>query len=114
MIIRWPAFIGDKTFDEMLFEKVWDNILSRRCLCVHTKIGLFLSVCVDDSAMFGRMQNMDSLWKILQKKAALKIQHHAQMIKWLQTARKKVHEGYPEAVQSQTQVVQKVDDDIGG
>ena len=34
----------------------------------HKKLGLFLSVHVDDVKMVEETQNMDSLWKILQKK----------------------------------------------
>ena len=37
------------------------------CLYVHNKLGLLLSVYVDDIKMTGKKQNMDSLWKLLQE-----------------------------------------------
>ena len=37
------------------------------CLFVHREKGLFLSVCVDDIKLAGRKQNINPMWKVLDK-----------------------------------------------
>ena len=41
------------------------------CLFVHREKGLFLSVYVDDLKLAGKKQNIDPMWKVLNKEVAL-------------------------------------------
>ena len=41
------------------------------CLFVHRENGLFLSVYVDDIKLAGKKQNLDSMWKLLNKEVDL-------------------------------------------
>ena len=41
------------------------------CMFVHREKGLFLSVCVDDIKLAGRKQNINPMWKILNKEVDL-------------------------------------------
>ena len=41
------------------------------CLFVHREKGLFLSVCVDDITLAGKKQNINPMWKLLNKEVDL-------------------------------------------
>ena len=41
------------------------------CLFVHREKGLFLSVYVDDIKLAGKKQNLDPMWKVLNKEVDL-------------------------------------------
>ena len=41
------------------------------CLFVHREKGLFLSVYVDDKKLAGKKQNLDPMWKVLNKEVDL-------------------------------------------
>ena len=41
------------------------------CLFVHREKGLFLSVYVDDIRLAGKKQNLDPMWKLLNKEVNL-------------------------------------------
>ena len=41
------------------------------CLFVHREKGLFLSVCVDGMKLVGREQNVDPVWRVLNKEVDL-------------------------------------------
>ena len=61
---------------ERLFEKIklkhgWENIPNWECLFVHREKGLFLSVYVDDIILAGQQQNLDPMWKVLNKEVDL-------------------------------------------
>ena len=43
---------------------------------VHREEGLFLSVCVDDIRLAGKKQNIDPMWKVLNK-LIWEIQRHS-------------------------------------
>ena len=45
------------------------------CLFVHREKGLFLSVYVDDIKLAGKKQNLDPMWKVLNKEVDLENQH---------------------------------------
>ena len=45
----------------------WEKVSNWECLFVHREKGLFLSVCVDDSKLAGKKQNINPMWKILTK-----------------------------------------------
>ena len=61
------GLLWERKFEELRFEKGWDKVPTWECLHAHKKLGLFLSVHLDDVKMIEETQNMDSLWKILQK-----------------------------------------------
>ena len=45
----------------------WENVSNWECLFVHREKGLFLSVYVDDIILAGKKQNIDPMWKVLNK-----------------------------------------------
>ena len=49
----------------------WEKVSNRECLFVHRQKGLFLSVSVDDIKLAGMKQNIDPMWKLLNKKVDL-------------------------------------------
>ena len=50
---------------------VWEKIPNWECLFVHRQKGLFLSVYVDDIKLAGKKQNLDLMWKELNKEVDL-------------------------------------------
>ena len=64
----------------LLWERQFENILLKtwlgenskwECLFVHREKGLFLSVYVDDIKLAGKKQNLDPMWKVLNKEVDL-------------------------------------------
>ena len=49
----------------------WEKIPNWECLIVHREKGLFLSVYVDDIKLAGKKQNLDPMWKLLNKEIDL-------------------------------------------
>ena len=49
----------------------WEKVQNWECLFVHDQKGLFLSVYVDDIKLAGKKQNIDALWKVLNKEVDL-------------------------------------------
>ena len=49
----------------------WEKISNWECLFVHREKGLFLSVYVDDIKLAGKKQNLDPMWKLLNKEVDL-------------------------------------------
>ena len=49
----------------------WEKVATSECLFVHREKGLFLSVYVDDIKLAGKKQNLDPMWKVLNKEVAL-------------------------------------------
>ena len=49
----------------------WEKIPNWECLFVHREKGLFLSVYVDDIKLAGKKQNLDPMWKVLNKEVDL-------------------------------------------
>ena len=49
----------------------WEKIPNWECLFVHREKGLFLSVYVDDIKLAGKKQNIDPIWKVLNKEVDL-------------------------------------------
>ena len=45
----------------------WEKVTNWECLFVHREKGLLLSVYVDDIKLAGKKQNIDPLWKVLNK-----------------------------------------------
>ena len=55
----------------LLWERKFEKILLKECLFVHRDKGLFLSVYVDDIKLAGKKQNLDPMWKVLNKEVDL-------------------------------------------
>ena len=56
---------------KILLQYGWENVSNWECLFVHREKGLFLSVYVDDIKLAGRKQNIDPMWKVLNKEVDL-------------------------------------------
>ena len=60
-----------KAIRKILLKHGWEKIPNWECLFVHREKGLFLSVYVDDIKLAGKKQNLDPLWKLLNKEVDL-------------------------------------------
>ena len=49
----------------------WEKVSNWESLFVHREKGLFLSVYVDDIKLTGKRQNIDPMWKVLNKEVVL-------------------------------------------
>ena len=49
----------------------WEKVSNWECLFVHREKGLFLFVYVDDIKLAGKKQNMNPMWKVLNKEVDL-------------------------------------------
>ena len=49
----------------------WDKVSNLECLFVQREKGLFFSVYVDDIKLAGKTQNVDPMWKVLNKEVDL-------------------------------------------
>ena len=56
---------------KVLLKHGWEKIPNWECLFVHRDKGLFLSVYVDDTKLAGKKQNLDPMWKLLNKEVDL-------------------------------------------
>ena len=56
---------------KILSQHGWEKVSNWECLFVHREKGLFLSVCVDDTKLDGKRQNIDPMWKVLNKEVDL-------------------------------------------
>ena len=58
-------------FAKILLQHGWEKVSNRECLFVHRQKGFFLSVYVDDIKLAGKKQNIDPMWKVLNKEVDL-------------------------------------------
>ena len=65
------GLLWERQFEKILSKHGWDKIPNWECLFVHREKGLFLSVYVDDIKMAGKKQNLDPMWKLLNKEVDL-------------------------------------------
>ena len=63
--------LWEKQFEKVLLNHGWEKIPNWECLFVHREKGLFLSVYVDDIKLAGKKQNLDPMWKLLNKEVDL-------------------------------------------
>ena len=61
----------ERQFEKILLKNVWVKVSNWKCLFVHREKGLFLSVYVDDIKLAGKKQNIDPMWKLLNKEVDL-------------------------------------------
>ena len=62
----------ENKFEKVLLKYGWDKVSNWECLFVHREKGLFLSVYVDDIKLAGKKQNIDPMWKVLNKEVDLR------------------------------------------
>ena len=65
------GLLWEGQFEKILLKHGWEKIPNWECLFVHREKGLFLSVYVDDIKFTGKKQNLDSMWKLLNKEVDL-------------------------------------------
>ena len=61
------GLLWERQFEKILLKHGWEKIPNWECLFVRSEKGLFLSVYVDDIQLAGKKQNLDPMWKLLNK-----------------------------------------------
>ena len=61
------GLLWERQFEKVPLEHGWEKVSNWECLFVHREKGLFLSVYVDDIKLIGKKQNIDPMWKLLNK-----------------------------------------------
>ena len=61
------GLLWERQFEKILLQHGWEKVSNWECLFVHRQKGLFLSVYVDDIKLAGKKQNIDPMWKLLNK-----------------------------------------------
>ena len=56
---------------KILLKYGWEKVHNWECFSEHREKGLFLSVYVDDIKLAGKKQNIDPMWKVLNKEVDL-------------------------------------------
>ena len=69
------GLLWERQFENILLKHGWEKIQNWECLFVHREKGLFLSVYADDIKLTGKKQNIDPMWKVLNKKSIWENQH---------------------------------------
>ena len=65
------GLLWERQFEKILLKHGWEKVPNWECLFVHREKGLFLSVYVDDIKLAGKKQNIDPMWKVLNKEVDL-------------------------------------------
>ena len=65
------GLLWERQFEKILLKHGWEKVSNWECLFVHRQKGLFLSVYVDDIKLAGKKQNIDPMWKVLNKEVDL-------------------------------------------
>ena len=65
------GLLWKRQFEKILLNHGWVKVSNWECLFVHRQKGLFLSVYVDDIKLAGKKQNLDPMWKLLNKEVDL-------------------------------------------
>ena len=65
------GLLWERQFGKILLEYDWVKVSNWECFFVHREKGLFLSVHVDDINLAGKKQNIDPMWKVLNKEVDL-------------------------------------------
>ena len=71
MVILWQDCYGKGNLRKSYWNMTGWKIPNWECLSVHRQKGLFLSVHVDDIKVTGKKQNLDPMWKVLNKEVDL-------------------------------------------
>ena len=65
------GLLWERQFEKILLKHGWEKDSNWECLFVHREKGLFLSVHLDDIKLAGKKQNLDPMWKVLNKEVDL-------------------------------------------
>ena len=65
------GLLWERQFEKILLQHGWEKVSNWECLFVHCQKGLFLSVYVDDIKLAAKKQNIDPMWKVLNKEVGL-------------------------------------------
>ena len=65
------GLLCDRQFEKILLQHGWEKFPNWECLFVHREKGLFLSVYVDEIKLVGKNQNINPMWKVLNKEVDL-------------------------------------------
>ena len=65
------GLVWERQFEKILLQHGWEKVPNWECLFVHREKGSFLSVYVDDIKLAGKKQNIDPMWKLLNKEVNL-------------------------------------------
>ena len=65
------GLLWERQFEKILLKHGWEKIPNWECLFVHREKELFLSVYVEDIKLAGKKQNLDPMWKLLNKEVDL-------------------------------------------
>ena len=61
------GLLWERQFEKILLKYGWEKVSNWECLFVHREKGLFFSVHVDDIKLAGKKQNINPMWKVLNK-----------------------------------------------
>ena len=61
------GLLWERQFEKILLKHGWEKIPNWECQFVRREKGLFSFVCVDDIKLVGKKQNLDPMWKVLNK-----------------------------------------------
>ena len=73
-VILWQNCYGKGNLRKSYWNTAGRKFSNCECLFVHRDKGLFLSVYVDDIKLAGKKQNVDPMWKVLNKEVDLREQ----------------------------------------
>ena len=65
------GLLWERQFEKILLKYGWEKVSNWDCLFVHREKGLFLFVYVDDIKSAAEKQNIDPMWKLLNKEVDL-------------------------------------------
>ena len=65
------GLLCERQFEKILLKYGWEKVSNWECLFAHREKGSFLSVHVDDIKLAGKKQNIDPMWKVLDKEVDL-------------------------------------------
>ena len=65
------GLLWERQFEKILVKNGWEKVSNWEYSFVHREKGLFLSVYVDDIKLAGKKQNIDPMWKVLNKEVDL-------------------------------------------
>ena len=65
------GLLWERQFDKVLLKYGWEKVPNWECSFVHREKVFFFSVYVDDINLAGKKQNIDPMWKVLNKEVDL-------------------------------------------
>ena len=65
----WAGLLWERQLEKILLKCGWEKVSNWECLFAHREEELFLSVYVDDIKLIGKKQNINPMWKVLNKRS---------------------------------------------